>query len=583
MTRKFLAIALTLLALPTLASAQQQINDYTVHIELRSDGIATVQEEILYDFGTDQRHGIIREIPLIAKMPDGAEREILITNLSVAGANGKEFPFDVSGGGNFVEIKIGDPNMYVRGEVLYVIRYDVVGAIRTLENAKEFYWNVIGNDWNVPISRVRLQVALPRTLLESEVAFACYSGSAGATSPCESGIAEGSLPGSVTMLRFLSRDLPPRGGMTLAVAVPPNAMTLPKTPVKSAKVSSGFSQSAVFTIGIAILLPLITLLVMLRRWKSFGKDPEGMSTVITEYVPPDGVDPLLAGFLLREVVTNEDISALILSLAERGFLSIELVEKKGLLDIGDSHEIILHRAEKKDYGELMPYEKIVLETLFPGEEKTANSADIELRFRSANLMTKIDSTISEEVVRRKLYDVAPSRARGTYLLAAFGIFTIGILIANPFLTPSCILTALIVAIIGWYMPKPTKEGAVFRDRVLGYKKYLSIAEKERIRFHTDETLNRGVYEKLLPYAVVFGLGSAWLARFSEFYWEGQHPTWLSGAQGTHLNAAMAANQLATAVGSLSRTISAASATRASGAGGTGRVGGGFGGGGGRSW
>lgn len=582
MTRKvFSALFFLVCTMPLVADAAQRIRDYTIHIELRGDGVATIQEEILYDFGTDQRHGIIRDIPLITKMPDGTEREILLTNLSVRGLNGKEHPFDVSGGGNFTEIKIGDPNMTVRGEVLYVIRYDVLGAVRSMTEAKEFFWNAVGNDWDIPIDRVRLQIALPRTLMENQIAYACYSGFFGSPTPCESGIAEGSVPGSVTMLRFLATNLAPKAGMSVALAVPPEVITLIDPPKNRARTLGGTSWWRDPKAGASILLPILVLFAMLYRWKTHGKDPEGLPAMIHEYEPPKDIDPAIAAYLLRERVSDTDISAMVLSLAERGYLSVEVIDVPAI--IGSTQEILLRRHSPKGAKELSAWDTALLDALFPPGIEEASAKDIAERFRATNILSHIGIAVEEEVLRRGYYDTPPSRIRGTYVIAGFALFMLGLFLDDAALTPSLVVTALVIGIVGWFMPKPTPEGARIRNIIRGYKNYLELAEKDRIRFHTDDALNQGAYEKMLPYAVVFGLGSAWLARFSEFYNDDEHPVWMRPSGGATLHAALAANQLAGAIGSLSQSISAASATRASGSGGTGRVGGGFGGGGGRSW
>jgi hypothetical protein len=386
------------------------------------------------------------------------------------------------------------------------------------------------------------------------------------------------------MLRFLASNLIPKAGMSVAVAVPLDAITVSESFNDATSATTIMKWVKEPAVGFSILLPVIVLLAMLYRWKLHGKDPIGRPAVITEYKPPEGTDPLLAGFLLRERVRDEDVSALIIALAEQGYLTIELVEKERDLGIGESQEVVLHRVPDKNSQKLQPYEAVVLDALFPGSTMDASADDIKARFMaSGGIHARIHASLNAEVVHRGLYDAPPSKIRRTYMIAGFGIFVIGLLVGKPTITIALILTALIVASVGWFMPKPTKEGAILRDKILGYKEYLSIAEKDRIRFHTDDVINQGAYEKMLPYAIVFDLGSAWLSRFSEFYQEGQHPQWLTGPRRASFSTALAGARLTSAVGSLNQTISAASATRASGSGGVGRVGGGFGGGGGRSW
>ncbi len=56
--------------------------------------------------------------------------------------------------------------------------------------------------------------------------------------------------------------------------------------------------------------------------------------------------------------------------------------------------------------------------------------------------------------------------------------------------------------------------------------YIDTAEKHRIEFHNNPTKFRGVFEKLLPYAIIFGLEKKWSEEFKEIYQE--PPTWYQG-------------------------------------------------------
>src|SRR5438876_2529617 len=61
------AVLATILVAPRGASAQaglESITNYDTRIAIQRDGSILVTEQIVYDFGPDERHGIIREIPV---------------------------------------------------------------------------------------------------------------------------------------------------------------------------------------------------------------------------------------------------------------------------------------------------------------------------------------------------------------------------------------------------------------------------------------------------------------------------------------------------------------------------------------
>lgn len=59
--------ALTLVFTPQVL-AEEKIISFDVEITAHKDGSMTVEEEIAYDFGEDNRHGIFRFIPTVSKV-----------------------------------------------------------------------------------------------------------------------------------------------------------------------------------------------------------------------------------------------------------------------------------------------------------------------------------------------------------------------------------------------------------------------------------------------------------------------------------------------------------------------------------
>jgi uncharacterized membrane protein YgcG len=123
-------------------------------------------------------------------------------------------------------------------------------------------------------------------------------------------------------------------------------------------------------------------------------------------------------------------------------------------------------------------------------------------------------------------------------------------------------------------------------KIQGLKMFMTVAEAERIRtlqsvggteFFAKNGAENGekiakLYEKLLPYAAIFGIEKSWAKSLEIRYADGSSPDWYVGS-GT-FNAAIFANSL----GSFSSSVNSFSG--ATGAGGGSVGGGGAGGGGG---
>ena len=150
--------------------------------------------------------------------------------------------------------------------------------------------------------------------------------------------------------------------------------------------------------------------------------------------------------------------------------------------------------------------------------------------------------------------------------------------------------ALILAVnilFFFLLEKPTLEGRRLLDGIEGFKKYLSLAEKDRLEFHTGE-ITPEVFEKYLPFAIALGVETRWGKAFDKAMLKAgmdpgsYHPVWYVGRG--HLRSFSSGHFASSFGGAFSGAISSASAPPASaGSGGGGFAGGGGGGGGGGGW
>lgn len=214
---------------PHIVFAQASITGFTSHIELHRDGSASVQEEILYDFGDTTSHGIYRDIPLFIKRGDGKEVSVAMTDLSVTDGKNHQIPFAVEGGGNYVKIKIGDPEKIINGSAFYVLRYSLLGIVTEAESKDVFYWNITGDGWMVPIHRARIEVALPEEIPQTDMSYACYHVSTHGVLDCTENTQIGTATGTIAVLRYYKDDMAAHESIIVAAEMPPNVFLLPKS------------------------------------------------------------------------------------------------------------------------------------------------------------------------------------------------------------------------------------------------------------------------------------------------------------------------------------------------------------------
>jgi hypothetical protein len=134
---------------------------------------------------------------------------------------------------------------------------------------------------------------------------------------------------------------------------------------------------------------------------------------------------------------------------------------------------------------------------------------------------------------------------------------------------------------------PTAVGRTALDEIEGTRRYLTVAEADRLRFHNPPDRTPEHFEALLPYAVALGVETDWtrqfgdvLARASAARGETEYrPRWYSGSR-------FSGARLSSLGQTLSSSYGSASAPKSSGGGGSrggGSSGGGRGGGGGGGW
>jgi uncharacterized membrane protein len=326
-------------------------------------------------------------------------------------------------------------------------------------------------------------------------------------------------------------------------------------------------EKSLFDISLA--LPIIVFGIMFNIWWTRGRDPKGRGTIIVEYDVPEDLSPLESAALMHGSITPQAISAAIIDLAERGYLKIERITEKGL--IFDSTDYVLTKLTEK-YSELSVAEKLIVEKVFEVDRVRVS----DLKNKLAAVVSDVGTAVFRSLTEKKYFVENPQKVRSTYL--AVGIIIIVFSFIIPAFNFSLLLSGAIILAFSWIMPKMTMEGALLKERFSGFKEYLSVAEKDRINFANAPEKDPSVFEKFLPYAMIFGVEEAWAKQFEEMYtMDDSRNHWYSGSG--PLSASLFANEMSSFATSTNHAFSAAG----SASGGGGFSGGGRGGGGGGSW
>ena len=153
-----------LIAFSTAPSVNAGVGDFTIegyHVDIKVTAQNTyrIQETIQVNF-PGQRHGIYRDIPLVnaVQRKDGSSDRIVarIENIRC------EDKYSTSREGDSYRIQIGDKDVRITGDKEYRISYDYVMGNDVLKEQDEFYFNVIGMNWETIIKNVTFSIEMPK-------------------------------------------------------------------------------------------------------------------------------------------------------------------------------------------------------------------------------------------------------------------------------------------------------------------------------------------------------------------------------------------------------------------------------------
>jgi len=562
---------LVFLAAPLSAKERRLLKFYS-EIDVLSNSSVDVTENITFQFIGGPWQGIYRNIPVEYAGPRGLNYSLFLDVKRITDENGNKLKFETSRERQYLKLKIFVPNADNSTRTIS-IEYVVSDALRFFDDHDEFYWNITGDEWPIPIEEAGAHIVLPdgTSNLRANVFTGAYRAS-GRNATAE-------IAGTGVDVRTTS-PLGIHEGLTVAVAFDKGSVREP----------SSLSRFFLYLRSNWPLgLPIAAFFFMFWLWWTRGRDPR-LRPIAAQYEPPDKLTPGEVGTLIDNSVDMRDITASIVDLAVRGYLVIEEQKKDHLLGLTHSKEYVFHlKKPQADWSTLKPHEQELLGGIFSSGNAgdTVSLADLHNRFYQN--IAGIKNQIFGSLVGQGYYARRPDSVRSTYLV--FGIVAGFILIwgglrlasnlgmASLSFVVAGILTAAIICGFGWFMPAHTQAGARAVEQVLGFEDFLNHVEADRFNrmIKTPE-----MFEKFLPFAMALGVEKNWSKAFQGIYT--QPPQWYQGGYGAGFYPYLFVNDLNTM--SLQAGSVMSSAPRSSegsgfsGGGGGGFSGGGFGGGGG---
>lgn len=553
--------------------------DARYELSLDDDGRAVlqVQEHVVAEFPeTDQNKGIIRGL---ATRYAGAD--LATTVLSVTDAEGNPIPYETDEEDDALFVLTGTDD-YVHGPTDYVISYEMRDVLLTAEDTgtDEFFWDLLPLDSTQDIGAFRAEILLDAALAARLTGDAsCYQGAEGSTTPCEFTGPE--QIGEATSFTVQSGHRAAEDGVTIAIGFEADTVTQPAARHPNAATDVGTFAAAGGAVAVAV-----------GGWFAVSahrrRSRQATGIVVAQYDVPASMPPLLAAALVQGA--RAPIAAEILHLAVTGQVRIEH---------RDDEPPVLHRVDGVPPGDDL--DARTLGALFPDDEAYFAVPDADETF--AGQMQTLEAEGVDAAAERGLTTRTRSTLAG--VLALLSLVPTGLAIALaawsvgqgrasavPAVLVAIVSVIVSIASIIYAFAKHktlTPAGAREHEYLQGVREFIRVAEADRIQmlqsFSGAERYTRDgielihLYERLLPYAVLFGMESEWARVLESRYAQSEtQPDWLQGYQAGFFVGSMAHFGQSTQGAAHYSAPSTTSSSSFSGATGGGFSGGGGGGG-----
>ncbi|WP_204663411.1 DUF2207 family protein [Fusibacter tunisiensis] len=602
-----------------------EIEEMSIDIRVKDDNSYDIVETLNVRFYSDTNHGIFRQI--LTKTYFG--KNVKVSNVKVT-----THPYDSNWEYDYIQVKIGDPDRYAQAFEIYEIHYTYDIGDDLNPEMDEFYFNLVGPEWEMPIHKTTFSIQMPSDFEASDVnlTYGYYGSDTDANDVLT--ISGREISGT------FNQTLTPGEALTIALPLPEGYYS---NVVPQGQAIRDFGKSYYVT------FPLLFALAIGIMFK-WGKDKQIFPTV--EFYPPEGLTPLEIGYIYDGKFDVYDVTAMLVYWADRGYLKIiEEEVETGMIFKKKETRIKFEKLANLP-ADAQNFERIYFNELF---DEYGHDGIVEVESLKESFYTTIAKVITSAQASFKNRRVFSGKG----YLATFLIALIGILIQfftmlqafnqlKEYGTSTAVLFSAIAAVVlsimmlvsatlfkglktrlpkerigvfisgvvsggiallvsggaivilgapwlswlGWalaaillYMAphgqKRTELGSKWIAHLEGLKAFIENAEKSRIEVLIED--NPNYFYNVLPYAMVLGVTDKWAKQFEDIALE--KPDWYASNQpGTVFSAAYFASHMNQSTRDMGRTMSSAPASSSSGGSfGGGSAGGGSGGGGGGGW
>ena len=521
-------------------------SDFTAdyYLSKDQDGISHLKviEELVAEFPSfEQNKGIKRYIPFVNQEGTNITlSELNESNITVL-RNGEPEPiWKISREGDYYAVETGTDD-YVTGTQVYTFEYEFEKVVMDFGTFQELYWDTNGNGWPQKFKSVTARLHFEDDLFDKyNGANKCYTGK------YNDGGSDCQVYESYDGIGFTTKNLDSYENMTFAVGLEPGTFVVPEPDVSYAAVI------ATVIIGVICVIILVYAIYKYQKTSQKIREYKGIFTA-PQYQPDSeyGLAEMTEVYLgkkhdvkvglLLQMIVNKNVE-----LHKKGDEGIKTNSKWSLL-VKDTN---------------VDSESMIALELLNGGNSVKNGDVIELKARTANsslisLGKSFDQgilkKIKEDGLVEKDYKIGNSGPLNLIWEAVSAMFWSAFIVGMGFLllgdffvgliagigkvlawkegavVTICLMISITFAIMMWMSARKTTIGSITAKGMKaskymeGLKLYIKMAEADRMKMLQSvkgvDTSPEGIvklYEKLLPYAAVFGLEESWMDEMKEY-------------------------------------------------------------------
>ncbi len=539
---------------------RERIVSFRSDITIAANADVTVMEIIkVFANGNEIKRGIFRALPTVRNI-NGRKESVYYKIIAIEKEGVKESYHTKKENGIFT-IYIGNKDeQLASGFYTYKIVYQTQDQIGKFKGYDEFYWNVNGTDWSFPVENIQAIIHLPKNA--DIIQNSCYTG--GEESKDQNCTSQKI---SSTKIEFNAKNLNPHENLTIAVGFKAGVLKEP----------SGFSKwiNRNWPSLSLVIVGFYLLFFYYKNWKKYGRDPE-KPVVIPQFNAPNNLSPASLGYIDKGEFDANLVTANLVDLAVKGFVDIDEVKdiKKTFLS-----KMFTLKKLGSENNSLQSDQKRLLKKLFGKEKEVSVNGTYNSKIKKAvddfeEFISEENKIFVEKISNKKIVYQAIKIMLATFFLALIIsslitwsfqtlliasviiifaslfatilvltwqegnklIFLVVLMFSMTFIVPmffmafadsdditafesNCfkflIFGIISILIFRYLINKPSEEKVKMESEIDGFKMYLSAAEENQLQFHNPPEMTSDVYEKFLPYAIVFGVEGIWGKRFRD--------------------------------------------------------------------